>query len=159
MADIKTLYVQFRTIKTNIAKVSLMSVAFVSKSVNSYAKHPDWVLCRAWHLIIIQCFSPLYNTVEQLKKIISCCLLCPCIMDKVRKLNTAKSTGCLCPMETCSFAVSSSHCWYTAVKSWMQYTTSYIFWGQCEALCRERMCACTYILISLYDNPSRMLSR
>lgn len=73
--------------------------------------------------IIIQCYSPHNMTVEQCRKIISCCLLCPCIMDKVRKLNTADSPGCLCPMETCSFKTCILPLYtlllHTAVTSWM----------------------------------------
>lgn len=78
---------------TNITKVSVMSVAIVSKSISSDARNPDWVPCRVWHLIIIQSIIPLSETIKQLKKIISCCLLCLCIIDKARKLKTALSKG------------------------------------------------------------------
>lgn len=121
-----------------------MSVGLVSKSLSK---------------IIIQCCSPLNMTVEQCRKIISCCLLCPCIMDKVRKLNTADSTGCLCPMETCSFETCSVLLYtlllHTAVTSWMLRhikQPALFLWGQCEALCHEHVCACTVVPIHRFHS-------
>ncbi len=53
---------------TDNTQVPVMFVAIVSKSINSCARNPDWVLCRVWHLIITQCIIRLSETIKQLKE-------------------------------------------------------------------------------------------
>lgn len=115
-------------------------------------KKNDRALHRVWHLIIIQRILPLSETTTQQKKIISCCLLCPCIMGKVRKLNTAHSKGCLWSTESCSSTDSPQ------ITSWRYgHNELRAMWSQMTVrgfvlltyVCSERM------MITLHDNRQK----
>lgn len=138
-----------------IHNVSLCQCQFQSRSTAL----PETLIGFSAQFAIWESFTvpslALSETIKQLQRIICCCLLCPCIRDKVRQFNTAYSKGCLWSMQAFSSPASSP-----TLELEVEAQYKCLVFVRPDGSARLHVVnMCIWWGISLHDNTQRMLRR